>query len=1620
MAKLKFDIQADLEKVTRLREELVRLQAVLASTDGKGLDSVVSKLNSVQSELDSAIKKTAQHEAAYQTMSKGVTSATGAMVNSLKSNLKSAEQEVDEFTRQILKQKALIKDIEKDVADRKRAVNNAYGMAKSPALGEYNASVKALNEEKAALAGLTTKQGEAKVRVRELKREYQDYNEQLKRGGSATSMFAKGLALVGGVYAFKRLSDEIIGATGQIQMLNVSFATLLQSKEKANLVMQEIIKTAVTTPFQLTELATGAKQLIAYGFAAEEVNGTLIRLGNVASALGLPLERLTYLYGTTRTQGRLYARDMLQFTTSGIPMLQGLADMYGKSTADINKMVSAGKIGFPEVQKVIEQMTSKGGKFYNLMQEQAKTIPGQISNLKDSFTMMFNDIGQGQTGLISGTISLTKAMVDNYEKVGGVIMTLISTYGIYSAGVLIAAAANGTLLQSNNALVVGFVKARTAIMSMNAALMANPYAAIAAGIVLLVGALWTMNDATTAQERAQRSLNETMEQSKQTKESMTNDANSLVSKIRSETASINEQVEAWNELIKKYEFFAKYSIDDLRNMTDKELSKVMSQFTTGISENLIVAAYEEKKREYDALMERFSKETGNTILGTIQMLTLGLDNPTGDMGPTTRQILAQAKVAKLELDELEKKMKSFGKTKQDIDKQANIQKLAPEAREDYYKRELETLRFEQQKLEAINPEYVTDKQKDRLDELKKLIAGTQSELDKFKASNSIKDQAYWEKQKKDAEEALKAIDSASLKILQKTSPKALKSGNVAGVDPMIVEAYNKNKSLMDEATGELERYSFSKNAKAGDKAEKEREEARKRLDKKLKEDRINAELEYQGSILAAQMDSYDKQLNELKIELAKQNAEVEKKRDEALEILAKSKGVEVKDLTKEDRVEVDNVYDEQVVKNKKVYNDKVTAIETKAAKELRKIWREASDSQLSDNEREIKAINEKYDELIKRAREAGATINQINMLNSEREKAKTSAMIEQGLALIDFEESVQNKLAETSKSFFDQQNAIKRKQIQASIDAANERIALLQAEEVMTGKDNSQEIQKWLNVVVFSRTEMERLKDNYFIVAEALGSALAQSSDKFVSKIGAMLQNIGSQLGGIQKASVSGDSFGKVSGIISLAITVGNYIKEIRIWSEGRAIEAQRKVTEQVARRLQYENEINKMVAERQAMESEGLFTGKNYEKVLTDNLALITSQSDKLKNSLGELYSNAIFTSEGSAKRNLFGTKTGDYEFTLTDILAGIAPKFEKDKILDWFGFGLGFSEWSITKTLAEKIKGGDWMGAVGNILDPLHIFGGGDADKKAKINAFENLQKSITEALGAMGKSVEDFTTMSNEDMLTFFSLMEKSGNITDEATKKLLATAKEQLEAAKEAEEKIKEVIKELAGGLGNELRDSLIKNFKEGFGYGEKAADSLRKSMNKILEDMLANRIFQAAFSGLFDNLEKEMKDSFGAGGDMSWIDDFSRFIEQVPEATDMFNKGMEQAQKKGQEYGFNFFNNDTQQETSSGFQAMRQETGEELSGRFSAMQMAALEDNQINKSILAEVRATRETIADLDFEKYHDESLQMMDEIRANSATAIRHLAKIEKHTEVLPQMGADMKQVVENTKYLKG
>jgi tape measure domain-containing protein len=235
-------------------------------------------------------------------------------------------------------------------------------------------------------------------------------------------------------------ANKIATVRGEFQQLEVAFNTMLGSKQKADALMAQVVDTAAKTPFDLQGVASGAKQLLAYGVASEDVTKRLTQLGNIAAGLSIPLNDIVYLYGTTMVQGRLFTQDVRQFMGRGIPLVKELAKELGKTENEINAMVTAGKIGFPQVQKVLDNLTNSGGMFHNLMEEQSKTISGQISNLGDNISTMLNDIGKSNEGVINTVLESGAYLVENYQEIGSTIGELIVTYGAYKAAVMTVAA----------------------------------------------------------------------------------------------------------------------------------------------------------------------------------------------------------------------------------------------------------------------------------------------------------------------------------------------------------------------------------------------------------------------------------------------------------------------------------------------------------------------------------------------------------------------------------------------------------------------------------------------------------------------------------------------------------------------------------------------------------------------------------------------------------------------------------------------------------------------------------------------------------------------------------------------------------------------------------------------------------------------------------------------------------------------------------------------------------------------------------------------------------------------------------------------------------------------------
>ena len=404
-------------------------------------------------------------------------------------------------------------------------------------------------------------QSDIKKDIEAIKRQFESLTEKTKEEGKKQAEVWQNL--VKGATAYFTLQGasafikQVVAVRSQFQQLEISFGTMLKSKEKANALMAQMADLAAKTPFGLEEVSEGAKRLLAFQVPAEEVTETLRRMGDVAAGLGVPMGQLIHVYGQVKAQGKLMTNDLYQFMNAGIPIIAELSKVVGKSETEIKDMVSAGKIGFPEVQAVIKNMTNEGGLFFNLMAEQSKSLGGQISNLGDSFDQMLNDIGKASEGYISGAIQGVTFLVENYKTLGKVIAGLIVTYGAYRTAVLvnIALTKGWAVAAKEDAIAKGIQTIATnaatvATKALNAAMKANPYVLVATAVVGLGAAIWALRDATNADAEATELHNKLRAEQASKIDNEKNRIGGLISVIQDETKSWNERNKAFLELQK--------------------------------------------------------------------------------------------------------------------------------------------------------------------------------------------------------------------------------------------------------------------------------------------------------------------------------------------------------------------------------------------------------------------------------------------------------------------------------------------------------------------------------------------------------------------------------------------------------------------------------------------------------------------------------------------------------------------------------------------------------------------------------------------------------------------------------------------------------------------------------------------------------------------------------------------------------------------------------------------------------------------------------------------------------------------------------------------------------------
>ena len=592
MAKLYFKVGSDWEEVVRLRNEIAKLKQELMSMDGTQSPAAFKALN-------------AQLAASNQRLDELVTNAAKAgaeMETGFKRKIFDASQAVNGFTEKILAQKAVVKDIEADVkrlGDAYRIALKRNPLSANSKLEEYNAARKALDEEKAALFGLTQQQAEARLSVKKLRDEYALYNDNAKEivesnNGIAIS-WKKALAVIGGAGVLKALGSEIIRVRGEFQAADTAIQTLLGSKEKADALMSQVREFAKVSPLEFSDVTAATQMMLGFNIEAEKVPRYLQAIGDVSMGNTQKFNSMTLAFSQMSAAGKLMGQDLNQMINAGFNPLQIMSEKTGKSIATLKDEMSKGAISAEMVQQAFIDATSAGGRFYQMSENASKEINGQLSMMQDALDSVFNELGTKSESVIMDGIQMTTSLIQNYETVGKVLAGLVVTYGTYRTAVMLVTAAESKHTLVEIGLTNARLLARKAQLALNAAMLTNPYVALTVVIGGLGAAMWALSDSTTSAERALDSYNKKIEKLNTDEEDRKRTLEGLVSTINSEVEAETTKLKALKDIEKLYPALFKKYVDEKGHIHDltgfwkaynEEVSKSRTQSKQAIVESL--------------------------------------------------------------------------------------------------------------------------------------------------------------------------------------------------------------------------------------------------------------------------------------------------------------------------------------------------------------------------------------------------------------------------------------------------------------------------------------------------------------------------------------------------------------------------------------------------------------------------------------------------------------------------------------------------------------------------------------------------------------------------------------------------------------------------------------------------------------------------------------------------------------------------------------------------------------------------------------------------------------------------------------------------------------------------
>ncbi|MEZ7746343.1 tape measure protein [Prevotella jejuni] len=560
MAELKFRVQADYEKVQRLRDEITKLKqeikGVDAIQDPTSFNKLNSKLQQTSKELGNVTGKIAE--------------ASAAMETDFKQKIFAASQGVNDFTEKIIAQKGVVRDVAADVkqlGDAYRESVKSSPLTSDAKLAEWKAAKKALDEEKASLFALTQEQATARLSVKKLRDEYEAFREE--GGGTAETMGLltdkmkeMGAMLVGGM-GLKELASKVISVRAEFESMETSLKVLLGgNEERLNNIMGKIKEYALASPLNTKDMVGAVQMMTSFGIEAEKSIDYLKAIGDISMGDSGKFNSLALAFSQMSSAGKLMGQDLMQMVNQGFNPLEEISRKTGKSIGELKNEMSKGAITSKMVQDAFISATSAGGKFYGMASEGAKTLNGQISMLEESFDNMFNEIGSKGEGVVMSAVQAATSLVENYEQVGRVVVGLATAFGIYRTAVALA-----TMTTNGYTIAETIAYTRTLLLEkatklLNMTMLSNPYVAAAAALATLIGAIIATSDGVSELDAAQNTLNETFKAAQDRQEQYKAATEQAISVASDDKSATDDRRKAMNLLISRYPSIIKKYIDE--------------------------------------------------------------------------------------------------------------------------------------------------------------------------------------------------------------------------------------------------------------------------------------------------------------------------------------------------------------------------------------------------------------------------------------------------------------------------------------------------------------------------------------------------------------------------------------------------------------------------------------------------------------------------------------------------------------------------------------------------------------------------------------------------------------------------------------------------------------------------------------------------------------------------------------------------------------------------------------------------------------------------------------------------------------------------------------------------